>query len=166
MTTAARKVCLLLMVALAIPTLAAPRSVLIEANRIHLDQSRKQMVYSGSVRLRRDGLVIQGGHAIAKTSATGAQEVIITGNPVRAGFTARTGERIELTSRRLGYESGNELIRASGKVVLTAPDGVIRGERVEYSLTTDRFSVYGDDGQSRVSAIFPVTRVQPATGKP
>lgn len=128
----------------------------INAKSIHLDQASRRMVYSGDVRLRHKTMSITGSRAIALGRIAGASKVTVTGQPATARFLDTHGNPIVLSSRSLAYDSATETVVAMGAVELVSSEGTVKGQKMQYELATDLFSVEGDASSPRITAVLKV----------
>ena len=141
---------------LAIPCVQAKpgnnTSVNISANSIKLEPANRRILYSGKVRLRHKSLTI--------SQNSGSGEVTITGKPVVAKFVDSSGKVIQLKSQSLAYDSITRSLFASGNVELQSGDDRLSGQKMQYDMANDRFSIEGDQSQPRISAVVKISEKQ------
>jgi lipopolysaccharide transport protein LptA len=149
---------------LAIPCVQAKpgnsTSVNISANSIKLEPANRRILYSGKVRLQHKSLTITGSQAITKSQNSGSGEVTITGKPVVAKFVDSSGKVIQLKSQSLAYDSITRSLFASGNVELQSGDDRLSGQKMQYDMANDRFSIEGDQSQPRISAVVKISEKQ------
>jgi len=129
-------------------------SVHISANSITLEAAKRRVLYSGNVRLIHGSLKITGSKAVSTSQNSGSGEVTITGKPVIANFIDTQGKAIRLTSRTLAYNSATQLLLATGSVELHSGEDMLSGQKMQYDMTNDYFSIEGDRDSPRISAIL------------
>jgi len=131
-------------------------SVHISANSIKLESATRRVLYSGKVRLQHKTLVISGSKAVTTSRDTGTGEVTITGNPVVANFIDATGKAVHLTSKSLAYDSATRTLVAIGGVELKSGADVLTGQKMQYDMRNDQFSIEGDRDAPRISAVLNI----------
>ena len=136
-------------------------SVHISANSIKLEATNRRVLYAGTVRLQHKSLTITGSKAVAQSQDSGRGEVTVSGNPVVAKFVDSSGKVIRLTSQSLAYNSTSRSLFASGDVELQSGEDHLSGQKMQYDMANDRFSIEGDRNMPRISAILKV-REKPA----
>ena len=131
-------------------------SVHISANTIKLESAKRRVLYSGKVRLQHKSLTITGSKAVATSRNTGSGEVTITGNPVAANFTDASGKSVYLKCRSLAYDSATRALLAIGSVQLKSGQDVLTGEKMQYDMINDYFSIEGNRDAPRISAVLNI----------
>ena len=131
-------------------------SVHISANSIKLESAKRRVLYSGKVRLQHKTLIITGSKAVATSRDTSSGEVTITGNPVVANFSDATGKTVHLTSQSLAYDSASRSLLAVGSVELKSGQDVLSGQKMQYDMRNDHFSIEGNRDAPRISAVLNI----------
>jgi len=126
----------------------------IEADSLEVRDPEKLAVYSGNVRVRQGGTILE----------TPALQVFYTGEPTAAGAPGSAVARIEAGPRvtvRSGDQTASgeravldmtqDLITMSGNVVLTQGPNVVRGERLVVNLATRQGRIEGNRVQTLIT---------------
>lgn len=126
----------------------------IEADRLEVREGEKVAIYSGNVRVRQGGTVLEAPELRVFYSgeptvdgAPGSQVSRIEGGPgvaVRSGDQTATGDRAVL-------DMGRNLVTMTGNVVLTQGPNVVRGERVVIDLATKQGRMEGGRVQTLIT---------------
>lgn len=74
-----------------------------------------------------------------------------------AKFVDSNGRVVQLKSQSLAYDSATQLLFASGNVELQSGEDRLSGQKMEYDLANDRFSIAGDQNQPRISATVKIS---------
>jgi lipopolysaccharide export system protein LptA len=155
-----------LAVGLGIPLLASAeradrdKPVNLEADRVDLDDAKKEAVFVGSVTLTQGTLTIKADKIIVKQDAEGFQYGIAYGNPAhfrqkREGFD----EYIEGFSERLEYDSKADKMQMFTNARIQRGGDEVRGDYISYNALTEFFQVIGG-GKSAASTGNPQGRVR------
>jgi lipopolysaccharide export system protein LptA len=126
----------------------------IEADQLEVRDPEKLAVYSGNVRVRQGGTVLEtpalrvfySGEATA-AGIPGAQVTRIEAGP---GVMVRSGERTASGDEAV-LDMDRDLITMSGNVVLTEGPNVVRGERLVVNLATKEGRVEGGRVQTLIA---------------
>jgi lipopolysaccharide export system protein LptA len=166
-----------LAVGLGIPLLASAeradrdRPVNLEADRVDLDDAKKEAVFVGSVTLTQGTLTIKADKIIVKQDAEGFQYGIAYGNPAhfrqkREGYD----EYIEGFSERLEYDGKAEKLQMFTNARIQHGGDEVRGDYISYNAVTEFFQVIGGgksaatgNPQGRVRAVI---QPKPKPGAP
>ena len=166
-----------LAVGLGIPLLASAeradrdKPVNLEANRVDLDDAKKEAVFVGSVTLTQGTLTIRADKIIVKQDAEGFQYGIAYGNPAhfrqkREGYD----EYIEGFSERLEYDGKADKVQMFTNARMQRGGDEVRGDYISYNAVTEFFQVIGG-GKSATTAnpkgrVRAVIQPKPKTGVP
>src|SRR5258706_2650574 len=153
-----------LAVGLGIPPASAERAdrdkpVNLEADRVDLDDAKKEAVFVGSVTLTQGTLTIKADKIIVKQDAEGLQYGIAYGNP--AHFRQRregSDEYIEGFSERLEFDGKADKVQLFPNARIQRGGDEVRGDYIAYNAVTEFFQVIGG-GKSAASASNPQGRV-------
>ena len=166
-----------LAVGLGIPLLASAeradrdKPVNLEADRVDLDDAKKEAVFVGSVTLTQGTLTIKADKIIVKQDAEGFQYGIAYGNPAhfrqkREGYD----EYIEGFSERLEYDGKADKVQMFTNARMQHGGDEVRGDYISYNAVTEFFQVIGGgksattgNPQGRVRAII---QPKPKPGAP
>ena len=165
-----------LAVGLGIPPASAERAdrdkpVNLEADRVDLDDAKKEAVFVGSVTLTQGTLTIKADKIIVKQDAEGFQYGIAYGNPAhfrqkREGYD----EYIEGFSERLEYDGKADKVQMFTNARMQRGGDEVRGDYISYNAVTEYFQVIGGgksattgNPQGRVRAII---QPKPKSGAP
>ena len=166
-----------LAVGLGIPLLASAeradrdKPVNLEADRVDLDDAKKEAVFVGSVTLTQGTLTIKADKIIVKQDAEGFQYGIAYGNPAhfrqkREGYD----EYIEGFSERLEYDGKADKVQMFTNARMQHGGDEVRGDYISYNAVTEFFQVIGGgksgttgNPQGRVRAVI---QPKPKPGAP
>jgi lipopolysaccharide export system protein LptA len=132
----------------------------IEADQLEVRDPEKLAVYSGNVRVRQGGTLLEAptlqvfysGEATAE-GVPGSQVSRIEAGP---GVTVRSGDQTASGNSAI-LDMDRDMITMSGNVVLTQGPNVVRGERLVVDLATREGRIEGGRVQ---------TLIAPAAGRP
>ncbi|MBI3529905.1 MAG: lipopolysaccharide transport periplasmic protein LptA [Betaproteobacteria bacterium] len=155
-----------LAVGLGIPLLAGAeradrdKPVNLEADRVDLDDAKKEAVFVGSVTLTQGTLTIKADKIIVKQDAEGFQYGIAYGNPAhfrqkREGYD----EYIEGFSERLEYDGKADKVQMFTNARIQRGGDEVRGDYISYNAVTEFFQVIGG-GKSAATTGNPQGRVR------
>jgi lipopolysaccharide export system protein LptA len=135
----------------------------IEADRVEIDDQKKEAVFEGNVVLTQGTLMLKADRIIVDQDETGFQSGIAYGSPAyfrqkREGFE----DFIEGEAQRLEYKGAEEKVELFVNAKLKRGGDEVRGNYISYSALTEFFEVMGKepgsatDGSSggRVRAII------------
>src|SRR5258708_4599159 len=146
------------------------KRVNLEADRVDVDDAKKEAVFVGNVTLTQGTLIIKGDKIIVKQDAEGFQYGIAYGNPAhfrqkREGFD----EYIEGFSERLEYDGKADKLQMFTNARIQRGGDEVRGDYIAYNAVTEFFQVIGG-GKSAATSGNPQGRVRatapPAGGYP
>jgi lipopolysaccharide export system protein LptA len=183
--------CLLLGLVLAAAPAAAEKAdrdkpVNLEADRVDLDDARKEAVFQGNVTLTQGTLMIKADKITVKQDADGFQYGIAYGKPAyfrqkREGFD----EYIEGYAERLEYDGKIDKMQMFTNARILRGGDEVKGDYISYNAVTEFFQVIGGgrnaategNPQGRVRAVIqpkarteaggadkPPLPLQPSTG--
>lgn len=123
------------------------KPVHIEADRMLLDDAKKQSVFEGNVVLTQGTLQLKGDRVIVRQDADGFQYGIAYGHP--ATFRQKReghDEYIDGFAQRLEYDGKKDLLQMFIDARLTKGSDEVRGDYISYNASTEFFQVKGDNG--------------------
>jgi lipopolysaccharide export system protein LptA len=146
------------------PTLAEradrDKPVNLEADRVDLDDAKKEAVFVGAVTLTQGTLTIKADKIIVKQDAEGFQYGIAYGSPAhfrqkREGYD----EFIEGFSERLEYDGKADKMQLFTNARIQRGGNEVRGDYISYNAVTEFFQVIGG-GKSAATTGNPQGRVR------
>ena len=180
--SAARRLGLVAAIALAaglggsLPALAEradrDKPVNLEADRVDLDDAKKEAVFVGSVTLTQGTLTIKADKIIVKQDAEGFQYGIAYGNPAhfrqkREGFD----EYIEGYSERVEYDGKADKVQMFTNARIERGGDEVRGDYISYNAVTEFYQVIGGGKSTSTSGnpqgkVHVVIKPKPKPGAP
>jgi len=149
------------------------KPVNIEADRVEIDDQKKEAVFEGNVVLTQGTLMLKADRIIVDQDETGFQSGIAFGKPAyfrqkREGLE----DFIEGEAERLEYKGEEEKVELFVNAKLTRGGDEVRGNYISYSALTEFFEVMGNqpgsaEGESsggRVRAIIQPRKEEPGEG--
>jgi lipopolysaccharide export system protein LptA len=120
------------------------KPVNLEADRVDLDDAKKEAVFVGNVTLTQGTLSIKADKIIVKQDAAGFQYGIAYGKPAhfrqkREGFD----EYIEGFSERLEYDGKADKVQMFTNARIQRGGDEVRGDYISYNAVTEFFQVIG-----------------------
>ena len=155
-----------LAVGLGIPLLASAeradrdKPVNLEADRVDLDDAKREAVFVGSVTLTQGTLTMKADKIIVKQDAEGFQYGIAYGNP--AHFRQKregSDEYVEGFSERLEYDGKADKVQLFTNARIQHGGDEVRGDYISYNAVTEFFQVIGG-GKSATTPGNPPGRVR------
>ena len=152
------------------------KPVNIEADRMLVDDARKESVFEGNVVLTQGTLQLKGERVVVRQDPGGFQHGIAYGRP--AGFRQKRDghdEYIEGRADRIEYDGRRDLREMFGAANLMKGQDEVRGEYISYNAKTEFFQVTAGERpagavaapEGRVRAVIqPRARQDPGTGQP
>lgn len=134
--------------------------------QIGADYSDATLGETGKALLRGNVSIVQGSLKIDSETATvertagEIRRAQLEGSPVRLEQALDAGGKMQARARGVDYDLVNEVLLLTGDVVVTQPEGELRGERIRYDMKTGRLEG-GGDGGGRVQM-----RIEPRVAKP
>ena len=148
------------------------KPVNLEADRVDMDDAKKEAVFVGNVTLTQGTMTIKADKIIVKQDAEGFQYGIAYGNP--AHFRQKReafDEYIEGFSERLEYDGKADKMQMFTNARIQRGGDEVRGDYISYNAVTEFFQVIGG-GKSTGATDIPQGRVRaviqpkPKTGTP
>jgi lipopolysaccharide export system protein LptA len=136
------------------------KPVNVEADRVDLDDAKKEAVFQGNVTLTQGTMTIKADKVIVKQDAEGFQYGIAYGNP--AHFRQKregSDEYIEGFSERLEYDGKADKVQMFTNARIQRGGDEVRGDYISYNAVTEFFQVIGG-GKSVASPGNPQGRVR------
>ncbi len=152
------------------------KPVNIEADRMLVDDGRKESVFEGNVMLTQGTLQLKGDRVIVRQDAEGFQYGTAYGRP--ATFRQKRDghdEFIDGFAERIEYDSRKDLLQMFSAARLTKGQDEVRGDYISYNAKTEFFQVVGGgkpaaspgNPEGRVKAVIqPRPRVATPSGAP
>jgi lipopolysaccharide export system protein LptA len=150
------------------------KPVNLEADRMDLDDAKKEATFTGNVTLTQGTLVIKGDRIIVKQDADGFQYGIAYGKP--AQFKQKregVDEYIEGYGERLEYDGKADKVQMFTNARVLRGGDEVRGDYISYNAVTEYYQVIGGgkssaapgDPRGRVHAVIqPKPPAAPPTG--
>ncbi len=136
------------------------KPVNLEADRVDLDDAKKEAVFVGNVTLTQGTMSIKADKIIVKQDAQGFQYGIAYGNP--AYFRQKregTEEYIEGFAERLEYDGKADKMQMFTNARIQRSGDEVRGDYISYNAVTEFFQVIGG-GKSASTSGNPQGRVR------
>lgn len=119
----------------------------IEADRMLVDDSRKESVFEGNVLVTQGTLQLRGDRILVRQDAEGFSHGTAWGRP--ATFRQKrdgVDEYIDGFAERLEYDGRKDLLQMFGAARLTKGGDEVRGDYISYNATTEFFQVNAAPG--------------------
>ena len=153
------------------------KPVNLDADRVDLDDAKKEAVFVGAVRLTQGTLTIKADKIIVKQDAEGFQYGIAYGNPAHFRQKRQAyDEYIEGFAERLEYDGKADKMQMFTNARIQRGGDEVRGDYISYNAVTEYFQVIGGakstattaSPQGRVHAVIqpkpkPATPASPGT---
>jgi lipopolysaccharide export system protein LptA len=158
------------------PTLAEradrDKPVNLEADRVDLDDAKKEAVFVGNVTLIQGTLTIKADKIIVKQDAEGFQYGVAYGNP--AHFRQKregADEYIDGFSERLEYDGKADKVQMFTNARIQRGGDEVRGDYISYNAVTEFFQVIGGGKSASPKGTSPgrvhaVIQPKPKPGTP
>ena len=148
------------------------KPVNLEADRVDLDDAKKEAVFVGAVTLTQGTLTIKADKIIVKQDAEGFQYGIAYGNP--AHFRQKReayDEYIEGFAERLEYDGKADKMQMFTNARIQHGGDEVRGDYISYNAVTEFFQVIGGTKSSATSGspqgrVRAVIQPKPKPGAP
>jgi len=160
---------LFLMVLTALPTvgwaLSSDRQqpMMIEANRVELDDAKGVSIYRGRVKVEQGSLILTGETMTVHNKGNNIEKVIMEGTP--ATYQQRPDNKdqdVHAKALRMEYYTNPEHIILLKQAEVEQQGDVLRSERIEYDMAKDQVSAGTDQPDERVHiTIQPKTEKEP-----
>ena len=148
------------------------KPVNLDADRVDLDDAKKEAVFVGAVTLTQGTLTIKADKIIVKQDAEGFQYGIAYGNPAhfrqkREGYD----EYIEGFSERLEYDGKADKMQMFTNARIQRGGDEVRGDYISYNAVTEYFQVIGGAKSTATTAspqgrVHAVIQPKPKTATP
>lgn len=140
--------------------------MLIEADRVELDDAKGISIYRGRVRVEQGTLLLTGETMTVHNKGNDIAKVIMEGNP--ATYRQRPDNKdqdVHAKALRMEYYTDPEHIILLKQAEVEQQGDILRSERIEYDVVKDQVSAGTDQPNERVHiTIQPKTEKEP--GKP
>lgn len=121
-------------------------------------------VLNGNVMIVQGTLKIESNSATVEKAVGAIKRALLEGTPVRLQQALDAGGQMQARARNIDYDVVNEVLLLTGDVVVTQPEGDLRGERIRYDLKSGRLEGGGNGG--RVQMRIPPKAAKPAATPP
>jgi len=150
------------------------KPVNVEADRMLVDDAKKESVFEGNVVVTQGTLQLRGDRVIVRQDGEGFSYGIAYGKPAtfrqkREGYD----EYIDGYADRLEYDGRKDLLQMFAAAKLTKGTDEVQGDYISYNAKTEFFQVLGrgkvdpTDPNARVRAVIqPKPKAPPAPGTP
>jgi lipopolysaccharide export system protein LptA len=152
------------------------KPVNVEADRMLVDDAKKESVFEGNVVVTQGTLQLRGDRVIVRQDGEGFSYGIAYGKPAtfrqkREGYD----EYIDGYAERLEYDGRKDLLQMFAAAKLTKGNDEVQGDYISYNAKTEFFQVLGRgkaadspaDPSARVRAVIqPKPKSPPAPGTP
>ncbi len=121
--------------------------------QIGADYSDASLGETGKAVLRGNVSIVQGTLKIGADNATvervagEIRRAELEGTPVQIEQALDSGGQMQARARKVDYDLVAEVLLLTGDVVVTQPEGDLRGERIRYDMKTGRLEGGGDGGR-------------------
>lgn len=148
---------LVLLVLLAFPPLGHALSsdrdqpMMIEADRVELDDAKGISIYTGNVRVTQGTLVLTGDRMVVHNKGDDIDKVLMDGNP--ATYKQRPDGKeqdVHAHSKRMEYYTNPQQIILLGEAEVNQAGDVLRSERIVYDVVNDQVNAGTDKPDDRV----------------
>lgn len=113
-----------------------------------------QVLLKGSVKISQGSLLIRADDATVSKSKGEIKQAVLNGAPATVEQKLDNGGEMKARASRIDYDMTANVLVLTGAVVITQPEGELRGERVRYELDSGRVEGGGDGGRVQM-------RIQP-----
>ena len=118
---------------------------------------------SGNVKIVQGTLQIEADRAIVDRQAGDFSRAVLDGQPARMQQALESGGTVKIRAGKIDYDMQADVVVLTGDVVITQPEGELRGERIRYDLATERME--GGAPGSRIRMRIEPRAEQAATPK-
>ena len=125
------------------------KPILMEADRVTVDDANQTSTFEGRVQLRQGTLLIEGGKVVVKQDKKGYNQVVATGQ--LAHFRQKReglNEYAEGYGERIEYDSFVEIANIYGQARIKREGDDVQGEHIVYNTKTGVFQVFGTNSQN------------------
>lgn len=133
----------------------------IEADRMSLDDLRKESVFDGNVVLTQGTMVLKADRVTVKQDAQGFNSGVATGKPAyfrqkREGFD----EYVEGFGERVEYDGKVEKLQIFTNARVKRGEDEVKGDYITYNAVTEFYEVLSSKGSTTASPSAPSQRVK------
>jgi len=148
---------LALLIALTLPSLSHALStdrdqpMMIEADRVELDDAKGVSVYSGNVKVTQGTLMLTGDRMVVYNKGSDIEKVLMNGSP--ATYKQRPDGKehdVHARSKRMEYFTDPEHIILLEQAEVNQAGDVLRSERIVYDVVKDQVNAGTDQPNDRV----------------
>jgi lipopolysaccharide export system protein LptA len=137
------------------------KPVNIEADRMSLDDLRKESVFEGNVVLTQGTLTIKADRVTVKQDPQGFTFGLALGKPAsfrqkREGFD----EYVEGFGERVEYDGKGDKVQLFTNARVKRGDDEVKGDYISYNAATEFYEVIGSKGSTTASTTGPSQRVK------
>ncbi len=145
----------------------------IEADRMLVDDTKKESVFEGNVVVTQGTLQLRGDRILVRQDAEGFSYGIAWGRP--ATFRQKrdgVDEYIDGFAERLEFDGRKDLLQMFNAARLTKGGDEVRGDYISYNATTEFFQVNGSAGSAQAQGgagggrVRAVIQPKPRPGEP
>jgi lipopolysaccharide export system protein LptA len=125
----------------------------IEADRMLVDDAKKESVFEGNVVITQGTLRLRGDRVVVRQDAEGFSYGVAWGRP--ATFRQKrdgVDEYVDGFAERLEYDGKKDLLQMFNAAHLTKGGDEVRGDYISYNATTEFFQVHGNAGGTSAPA--------------
>ncbi len=125
--------------------------MMIEADRVELDDAKGVSIYTGNVRVTQGTLVLTGDRMVVHNKGNDIDKVLMDGNP--ATYKQRPDGKdqdVHAHSKRMEYYTNPQHIILLGEAVVNQAGDVLRSERIVYDVVKDQVNAGTDQPDDRV----------------
>lgn len=106
--------------------------------------------FDGGFTLVQGSLRVNSDDAVVTRRASKVVRVQLGGTPATVEQQLDAGGSMHAEARKIDYDIGSDALLLTGNVVITQPEGTLRGERVRYDIGSGRIEGGGDGGRIRM----------------
>lgn len=133
----------------------------IEADRMSLDDMRKESVFEGNVVLTQGSMMLKADKITVKQDAEGFSSGVATGRP--AHFRQKregVDEFVEGYAERVEYDGKTEKLQLFTNARVKRGDDEVHGDYISYNAVTEFYEVLSTKGSTTAAASGPAQRVR------
>jgi len=112
----------------------------------------------GNVQISQGSLKIAAAEAVITREQGAFKRAVLTGAPATVEQTLDTGGQMRSQARKIEYDMAADTLLLTGDVVITQPEGNLRGERVHYDIGTGKIDAGGEGGRVRMHIPAPAAQ--------
>ena len=115
---------------------------------------------SGNVKIAQGSLQIGAEQADIFRQAGQANRALLKGSPATVEQALDSGGKMKARATQIDYDIAGNVLVLTGSVIITQPEGELRGERVRYDINSGK--IEGGQTGSRIEMVIPGKPKQPA----